>query len=176
MSSGVCNRGLSPIVYSNVKSMDQLLSLLKDYTAIVVACVAASVSIVNLVWSTRLNEGRDRRRALWERELNRFAELEDAAGRLVEEVLSYKACIDEQFSATVARLQALRETTGQFLRYPDVAEALRDITQSTAWCISCSMKHESMDEIEEARKEVTVRFGGLVAAIDEALKNAHKRL
>jgi len=156
--------------------MDQLLSVLKDYTAIVVACVAASVSIVSLVWSTRLNEGRDRRKALWERELNRFAELEDAAGRLVEEVLSYKVCIDEQVSATVERLQALRDTTGRFLRYPEVAEALRDITQSTAWCISCGMKHESQEEMKEARQDVTVSFGKLVVAIDEALKNAHNRL
>jgi len=31
--------------------MEQLLTALKDYAAIIVACVAAAVSIVNLFWS-----------------------------------------------------------------------------------------------------------------------------
>jgi hypothetical protein len=79
--------------------MDQLLAALRDYTAIVVACVAASVSIVSLVWSTRLNEGRDRRKVLWERELNRFSELEDTAGCLVEDLLSYNIRSDQERSA-----------------------------------------------------------------------------
>jgi hypothetical protein len=48
--------------------MDQLLASLKDYTAIVVALLAAAVSIINLIWSTRLSEGRERRKVLWERD------------------------------------------------------------------------------------------------------------
>ena len=156
--------------------MDQLLAALRDYTAIVVACVAASVSIVSLVWSTRLNEGRDRRKVLWERELSRFSELEDTAGRLVEDLLSYNIRSDQERTAALEKLQVLRGATGRFLRYPSIASALRDVSQSAGWYISQDMKHESKAEFEEARKDVTASFGKLIAAIDETLKHAPQRL
>jgi hypothetical protein len=156
--------------------MDQLLAALRDHTAIVVACVAASVSIVSLVWSTRLNEGRDRRKVLWERELSRFSELEDTAGRLVEDLLSYNIRSDQERTAALERLQVLRGATGRFLRYPSIASALRDVSHSAGWYISQDTKHESQAEFEEARNAVTASFGKLIAAIDETLKHAPKRL
>lgn len=156
--------------------MDQLLAALRDYTAIVVACVAASVSIVSLVWSTRLNEGRDRRRVLWERELIRFSELEDTAGRLVEELLSYKIRSDQERSAALEKLHVLRGATGRFLRYPPIASALRGVSHCAGWYISQDMKHESKAEFQEARNDVTASFDKLIAAIDETLKHAPKRL
>jgi hypothetical protein len=156
--------------------MDPLLAALKDYAAIVVACVAALVSIVSLVWSTRLNEGRDRRKVLWERELNRFSELEDTAGRLVEDLLSYNIRTDQERTAVLEKLQVLRGATGRFLRYPEIASALRDVSQSAGWYISQDMKHESKAEFEEAKNDVTVSFGKLIAAIDKTLKHAPNRL
>jgi hypothetical protein len=156
--------------------MDYLLAALRDYAAIIVACVAASVSIISLVWSTRLNEGRDRRKVLWERELNRFSELEDTAGRLVEDLLSYNIRSDQERSAALEKLQVLRGATGRFLRYPTIASALRDVSHSAGWYISQDMKHETKAEFEEARNDVTASFGKLIAAIDETLKRAPKRL
>lgn len=156
--------------------MDYLLAVLRDYAAFAVACVAASVSIINLVWSTRLNEGRDRRKVLWERELNRFSELEDTAGRLVEDLLSYKIRSDQERSAALEKLQVLRGATGRFLRYPTIASALRDVSHSAGWYIAQDMKHETKAEFEEARNDVTASFGKLIAAIDETLKHAPKRL
>lgn len=76
--------------------MDQFFGALKDYTAIVVACLAAAISLVNLAWTTRLTEGRERRKVLWERELARFAELEDVAGRLVEDLLRFSIREDSE--------------------------------------------------------------------------------
>jgi len=38
------------------------------------------------------------------------------------------------------------------------------------------MKHETKAEFEEARNDVTTSFGKLIAAIDETLKHAPKRL
>ena len=156
--------------------MDQLLAALRDYTAIIVACVAASVSIVSLVWSTRLNEGRDRRKVLWERELNRFSELEDTAGRLVEDLLSYNIRSVQGRSAALEKLQVLQGATGRFLRYPSIASALRDVSHSAGWYISQDMEHETRAEFEEVRNDVTASFGKLIAAIDETLKHAPKRL
>ena len=156
--------------------MEQLLIALKDYAAIIVACVAAAVSIVNLFWSAHLNEGRERRKVLWERELNRFSELEDTAGRLVEDLLSYNIRSDEERSAAREKLQLLRAATGRFLRYPSIASALRDVTHSAGWYISQDMKHETKAEFEEAQNDVTNSFGKLIAAVDETLKSAPRRL
>lgn len=156
--------------------MDQLLSALKDYAAIIVACLAAAVSIVNLTLSTRLSEGRERRKVLWERELDRFSELEDTAGRLVEDLLSYNICSDIERSAALEKLQILRGATGCFLRYPTIAASLRDVTHSAGWYISQDMKHETRELFEEARNDVTTSFSKLISAIDETLKLAPKRL
>lgn len=160
----------------NVRAMDQLLSALKDYAAIIVACLAAAVSIVNLTLSTRLSEGRERRKVLWERELDRFSELEDTAGRLVEDLLSYNIRSDTERSAALEKLQVLRGATGRFLRYPAIAAALRDVIHSAGWYISQDMKHETKEQFEEARKDVTTSFSKLISAIDETLKLAPKRL
>jgi hypothetical protein len=141
---------LKPVI-SNVRAMAQLLSILIDYAAIIVACVAASVSIVNLVWSTRLNEGRDRRKVLWERELNRFSELEDIAGHLVENLLSYSIRSEQERSSALEKLQILQGVTGRFLRYPEIASALRDVSHSAGWYISQDTKHET--KIEFGRQE-----------------------
>lgn len=156
--------------------MDQLLSALKDYAAIVVACLAAAVSIVNLTLSTRLSEGRERRKVLWEKELERFSELEDTAGRLVEDLLSYNIRSETERSAALEKLQVLRGATGRFLRYPAIAAALRDVTHSAGWYISQDMKHDTKAEFEEARNDVTTSFAKLISAIDDTLKLAHKRL
>lgn len=156
--------------------MDQLLSAIKDYAAIIVACVAAAVSIVNLTLSTRLSEGRERRKVLWERELDRFSELEDTAGRLVEDLLSYNIRSETARSAASEKLQVLRGATGRFLRYPTIVAALRDVTHSADWYISQDMKHETKEQFEEARSSVTTSFSKLISAIDETLKLAPRRL
>lgn len=156
--------------------MKQLLIVLKDYAAIIVACVAAAVSIVNLFWSAHLNEGRERRKVLWERELDRFSELEDTAGRLVEDLLSYNIRSEEERAAAREKLQLLRAATGRFLRYPSITSALRDVTHSAGWYISQDMKHETHAEFEEAQKDVTNSFRKLIDAVDETLKSAPRRL
>jgi len=164
------------VIYIKVRAMKEVLAGLLNYAAIIVACIAASVSIINLVLSTRLNEGRDRRKVLWERELNRFSELEDTAGRLVEDLLTYNIRSDQERSAALEKLAVLRGAIGRFLRYPTIASALRDISHSASWYISQDMKHETKADFEEARNDVTASFGKLIAAIDETLRNAIKRL
>ena len=155
---------------------EQLLSALKDNVAITVAFIAATVSKINLIWSTRLNEGRERRKVLWERELNRFSELEDTAGRLVEDMLSYNIRSEQERAASWDKLQNLRAATGRFLRYPEIASALREVTHSAGWYISQDMKHETKTDFEEARNDVTASFDKLVAAINITLNDAPKRL
>ena len=156
--------------------MEEISAFLKDYTAIIVAILAAAISIVNLVWSTRLNESRERRKTLWEREMLRFSELEDTSGKLVEALLTFNIRSEEEKALANQKIQALRASTGSFLRYPAIAKALRDVTRSAGWYIARDMQYETKEEYEEARKEVTDSFQSLIKAIDATLKDAPKRL
>ena len=113
---------------------------------------------------------------LWERELMRFSELEDTAGRLVEDLLSFHIRSEEERAAAFEKLQFLRGATGRFLRYQKIAYALREVTASAGYYISQDMRHETKAEYEEARNDVSSCFEKLVVAIDETLKSAPKRL
>lgn len=156
--------------------MDQFFSALKDYTAIVVACLAAAVSVVNLAWTARLTEKRERRKVLWERELVRFSELEDIAGRLVEDLLRFNIRDDAERQRAYEKLQYVRDATGRFLRYDKVASALRELEHAAGWYISQDMKHETSEEYKKARSDVSGSFKALISACDETLKNAPKGL
>lgn len=156
--------------------MDQFFASLKDYTAIIVACLAAAVSLVNLAWTTRLTEGRERRKVFWERELERFSELEDVAGRLVEDLLRFNIRENGERASANEKLQYFSIAAGRFLRYEKVASALRDLEHAAGWYIKQDMKHESADEYKKARSDVSASFKALIAACDETLKNAPKRL
>lgn len=152
--------------------MEQVIAALKDYTAIVVACLAAAVSIVNLFWSTRLTEKRERRKALWDREFARFAELEDVTGRLVEDLLRFNIRTDEERASANEKLSFLRASAGRFLRYKEVAGTLRALEQAAGWYIRQDMRHETKAEYEEARRDVSDGFEKLLRACDTVLRNA----
>ncbi len=152
--------------------MDQFFAALKDYTAIVVACLAAAVSLVNLAWTTRLTERRERRKVVWERELARFSELEDIAGRLVEDLLRFNIREAAERQSAYEKLQYIREATGRFLRYDKVARALRELEHAAGWYISQDMKHETSEEYKKARSDVSESFKALISACDETLKSA----
>lgn len=156
--------------------MDQFFAALKDYTAIVVACLAAAVSLVNLAWTTRLTEGRERRKVLWEQELARFSELEDVAGRLVEDLLRFNIREDSERASANEKLQYFSVAAGRFLRYERVAGALRNLEYSAGWYIRQDMKHDSADGYKKARSDVSDSFKALISACDETLKNTQKRL
>jgi hypothetical protein len=156
--------------------MEEISTFLKDYTAIIVAILAAAISIVNLVWSTRLIESRERRKILWEREMIRFFELEDTAGKLVEALLTHNIHSEEEKAEANQKIQALRVSTGSYLRYPSIAKALREVTHFIGWYIAKDKKHDTSEEYEKARKELTENFQLLVKAINTTLRDAPKRL
>lgn len=156
--------------------MDELAAALKDYAAIVVACLAAAVSLVNLAWTTRLTEGRERRKVLWERELARFSELEDVAGRLVEDLMRFNIREEAERESAYEKLQYLSIAAGRFLRYDKIAGALRDLENAAGWYIREDMQFGSSEEYKKARDDVSRSFKALIDACDETLKNAPKGL
>lgn len=152
--------------------MDQVLAALKDYVAIVVACLGAAVSIATLVLTTRLTEGRERRKVLWERELTRFSELEDVAGRLVEDLLRFRNRNDDGRKEAYERLEYIRVAAGRFLRYKSIAAALRDLENAAGWYIREDMKHDTSIEYKKSRAAVDECFHRLVSVCNETLRNA----
>lgn len=147
----------------------------RDYAAIIVACIAALVSIVTLVLTTRLTEGRERRKVLWERELVRFSELEDVAGCLVEDLLRFSMRTPEGTEQIYDKLRFLKASPGRFLRYDQVAAAVRDLENSAGWYISNDLKFDKVEDAK-ARAEISDGFRKLIAACDKALSKAPRGL
>lgn len=148
------------------------MNTLREYTAIVVACIAAAVSIVTLVLTTRLTEARERRKVLWERELLRFSEIEEVAGRLVDDLMRFHIREENEKKLAYEKLQFVRTASGRLLRYKEVSQALRELENAAGWYISEDMRHETKLEYEKARLDVQMAFDNLVAACDRTLKKA----
>jgi len=147
-----------------------------DNAAIIVACIAAAVSLVSLLIAPRLSESHERRKALWERELLRFLELEEVAGTLVDDLFAYRMRDEDKRQQITKKLEFVQLATGRFMRHTNVTEALHKLANSGGWLFSQDMKHKSSEEFKEARNDVVADFRALLRAIDEALKHVHKRL
>jgi len=152
--------------------MSEIFLILKDYAAISVACLAAAVSVVNLAWSTRLTERRERRKILWEREFARFGDLEEITGCLVEDLLRFKVRTEDDRERALEKLNFLRSAAGRFLRYKQVAAALRDLEQAAGWYIAQDMRHDTRAEFEKSKSEVSDGFERLLRACDTVLRTA----
>ena len=147
-----------------------------DNAAIIVACIAAAVSLVSLLIASRLSESQERRKALWERELLRFLELEEVAGTLVDDLFAYRVRDEDKRQQISQKLEFVRRATGRFLRYKDVTAALHKLGNSAGWFFSQDMKHQSSKEFKEAKSDVEQDFRKLLRTSDEALRHVHKRL
>jgi hypothetical protein len=149
--------------------MIEALSHFKDYINIL---LGAAITLITLVISSRLTEGRERRKVIWEREHARFDELQEVAGCLVENLLRYSARTDEWRKEVTEKLQFIRAASGRFLRYKAVVGALRDLDNAAGWYMHEDMKHETRAEHEKARAEVDEAFRKLAAACSDTLRNA----
>lgn len=147
-----------------------------DIAAIIVACVAAATSLVALFVSPRLSERNERRKAIWERELARFIELEEVAGQLIDDVFAYRMRDETTRNEVYDKLRFIKLASGRFLRYQRVSTALHKLVNSAGWSISQDMKHESTEEFQKTRAELDADFRELLAACDQALQHVHKRL
>lgn len=145
-------------------------------TAIVVALIAAAVSLTSLLLTASLTESRDRRRALWERELERFFELEEIAGILVENVLSYRARSETMATEIREHMEFLQRASGRFQRYSEVSSSIRDLHHAVALFLSQNATFDNSTEFKQARQEITDAFNVLLDTSDRALGRTHKRL
>ena len=145
------------------------ITWLKDWGSIVAAVIAALASIATLVLSTALTFRREKRKALWELELRRFMELEEAAGKLAEELLTYelRGASDgkERFWEQYAWLKT---AAGRFRRYPAVRSALRDFNYAASSLFQVDRPGTSFKEYDKFDAEVESTFAALLRASDAA--------
>jgi hypothetical protein len=93
------------------------------------AVVGAAIALIAPMLTSWLTLKRERRQQLWQRELQRFFELEELAGTLTEALAGHGplGAVADQLHA---QLGQLRTGTGKFRRYPQVVQAIRDFENS----------------------------------------------
>jgi hypothetical protein len=129
------------------------------------AVIALLGSVLSLHISTRLAVQKERRQLLWSKELDRFFELEQLAGQLVEELGSYRP-ISEDRTSLEERFQALEVAAGRFARYPGVRQAIRDLHNTLGRMF---VAKRDRDDDRSVRTELEPAFRKLLAACDDAV-------
>ena len=142
---------------------------MKEYAAIIAASIAAIVSIVTLLLNTKLTINREKRKALWDKEIDKFMELEEVAEKVTEDLLCYRCREEDEKQEYFDNAAYLRIAAGKFHRYPEVLQALRELNHSAGWYFSQDMKHKTKEEYEEARYDLEKSFNSLIAACDKAI-------
>lgn len=142
---------------------------MKEYAAIIAASIAAMASVVTLLLNTKLTINREKRKALWDKEIDKFIELEEIAGKITEDLLSYSCRDEDDKKEYYSNAAYLRIAAGKFRRYPEVLQALRDLSHSAGWYFSQDMKHETTEEFNKVRADLEESFNALIAACDNAI-------
>ena len=109
------------------------------------------------------------RKALWEQELRRFLELEEAAGRLTEELSTYELRGSTEGEQNFwAQLNWLKVATGRFRRYAEVHTALREFNHAAADFYQVDKRTGSPKEYDEQGAALELAYTTLIKAADTA--------
>ena len=149
---------------------------LKDYVAVIAAVIAAIASMATLVLNTVLTFRREQRKSLWEQELARFLELEEAAGKLTEELSTYELRISPEGQANFwKQYNWMKAATGRFRRYSAVHEALREFHLCAAAFYQVDKRTGQPKEYDEKGERLEAAYKALLKASDEATNRPGKR-
>ncbi len=141
-----------------------------EFVTLAAAVIALLGSVLSLYISTRLAVQKERRQLLWSKELDRFFELEQLAGELVEELGSYRP-IPEDRTSLESRFQALELAAGRFGRYPGVRQAIRDLHNTLGRMFAAKRDH---DDDRSVRTDLEPAFRKLLAACDDVVGRERK--
>ncbi len=136
-----------------------------DKVTLAAALIALAGSILSLFISTRLAVLKERRQLLWSKELDRFFQLEELAGDLVEFLGAYRPIPDDR-TESFQRFDALERAAGRFGRYPEVRQAIRDLHNVLGRMFAA--KRDSEDN-REIRQELDPAYRKLLRACDKVL-------
>jgi hypothetical protein len=132
---------------------------------LIAAVIAAIVSAVSLLLNSRFTLNRERRLVLWRKEVDRLIELEEVAGKLVEDIGSYRS-LESMRDRISCQMEQLEAMAGRMGRYPNVRQAVRDLHN----VLSClfSDRNEHKDD-REVRSELEPAYRALLDACDSVL-------
>jgi hypothetical protein len=132
---------------------------------LIAAIISAIGSITTLLLNSRLTLDREQRLVLWRKEVDRLIELEELAGRLVEDVGSYRS-IDAIQDQLASQFQQFDAMAGRLARYPQVRQAVRDLNNVLGRLFVD--RRDSQDD-RETRQELEPAYRALLDACDSVL-------
>jgi hypothetical protein len=132
---------------------------------LIAAVIAAAFSVVSLLLNSRITLDRERRLVLWRKEVDRLIELEELAGRLVEDIGSYRS-FDSMRDRIGSQLEHLEAMAGRMARYTKVRQAVRDLHNIVARLFTD--RRDNQDD-REARSELEPGYHMLLDACDSVL-------
>jgi hypothetical protein len=132
---------------------------------LIAATVAAVVTVVSLLLNARITLDRERRLVIWRKEVDRLFELEELAGRLVEDVGSYRP-LDQMRERLVNQFEQLEALAGRLARYPKVRQAARDLHNALGRLFA---ERRDGEDDRETRKEIEPAYRAILDACDKVL-------
>ena len=141
----------------------------KDLLILATATIAAAASIISIFVNIRLSKQKERSNKIWEKELERFFELEEQVGILVENLIVFRCREESEKHSYFEKQQYLASAIGRFRRYPVVLHALRQLQNDAGWYFRQDMKHETKEDYEEARNNLESSYNEFLAACDTVL-------
>jgi hypothetical protein len=148
------------------RKMLMTLLVAPQTVTLIAPIIALVVSLLTILWSTRLALVKERRQLLWSKELDRFFALEELAGQLVEELASHRA-FDQSIGP---RLQEFGQDAGRFARHDDVRRAILQLQNTLNRMFVAKKDHD--DDQESLRSELDRDLKKLLNACDLVTERA----
>lgn len=134
----------------------------KETITLLASVIALLGSLLSLFIGSSLAIRKERRQLMWSKELDRFFELEESVGILVEDLGSHKSIRDRE-EYLLQKLHQLSNDSGKFARYPDVRQSIRDTHNVLSRLYMA--KRDSQDE-REVRSELEPAYRNLLKSCD----------
>ena len=134
---------------------------------LIVAIGTFVVSIFHLLLGSHITWRRERRLAIWRKEADSLMELEELAGKLIEEIGSYHdlEIVRQRITLPLEQLEAM---SGRLAKYPKIRQSARELHQAVNLLLNARREHKD-DREERANLDPTYR--ALLDACDEVRRS-----
>jgi|GEM_PF-5348095 len=123
--------------------------LLISFVGIAGVILGALISLITQIVTTKINLKNEKKKILFQMEIDKLSNLETKIGKLVEVATSYSSYLkDEKFRSEIAYLTY---TSGEYLKIKSLCQLIRDIQNRIFILLDQEKKHENP---LETRKEI----------------------
>lgn len=126
------------------------------------AAVGSIFSLLGMLVSSRLTQGRERRQQVWQTEINRIIGLEERAGQLVE-LIGSSHDPERIRDGAADRMPQLESDAGRFRRHKGIMQAIRDLHNGLSRLLDDKLRHE---DCRETSAEVNSLYDKLLTECD----------